>query len=334
MITTTGQLLAELHGRGLAPDIPGKDAPHASERPWYIGLLLGVAGWVAGLFLLVVVFSIFKPDSPGAALFFSIVLLGAAWGLFRVDPDGAFVTQLALALSVAGQVAVLFGIHETFFKHASGIASIGLSALVLQLGLVVLMPNRLHRIMSTLFAVMGWAIFVRYGLWDQPSWVNARGGELRTSLSLPLALAGWAIVWLPVGALLYVAIRREPAWMAAGRQAIVRPATVGLIVGLAVATLLSHPFESFSWGGEAVHRKDWLALWPMLSALGALGALAAAFALGNRGLVATCVVAALLHAAHFYYAMGTSLLVKSATMLVLGALLLGAAHRLKRGRAP
>jgi uncharacterized membrane protein len=48
--------------------------------------------------------------------------------------------------------------------------------------------------------------------------------------------------------------------------------------------------------------------------------------------MAVCVVAALLHLSHFYYTMGTTLLIKSATLLVLGAALLAGAHVLKRPR--
>jgi len=41
-----------------------------------------------------------------------------------------------------------------------------------------------------------------------------------------------------------------------------------------------------------------------------------------------CVVAALLHVSHFYYALGTSLLVKSVLMLAMGGVLLFAARAL------
>ncbi len=334
MIESTEQLLHELRARGLAADGPAGDpgSSHATNRPWYVSLLLGAAGWIAGIFLLIFVFMLFKPEGAGPALVVGLVLLAAAWGLFKVDREGAFVSQLALALSVAGQFAVLYGIGDTFFKGTREIAGIALVALVLQVALIVAMPNRLHRTMSALFACMAWALLVRYGLWDQAEWGGSR--DTPAAHSLGLALLGWAIAWLPVGGLLYVVAHREPTWIAQGRQAIVRPAVVGLIVGLAVATLLSQPFDSFRWGGRTEVQQGWLAIWPLLSALAALGALAAAFAMGNRGLTAMCVVAALVHVSHFYYAMGATLLIKSATMIVLGALLLAAAHHLKQKASP
>ena len=327
-------LIRELRARGVVPEGAAGDTPAPSiDRPWYIGLMLGVAGWIAGIFILLFVALLFKPGGAGSAIVIGVVLLGIAWGLFTFDREGAFVSQLALALSVAGQFAMLFGMHELLFKHSSGFPGLALIALVLQLVLVVVMPSRLHRTMSGLFACIAWAILIRFSLWDKGGWTFS-GGEPRAMPSPAAALWGWAIVWLPVGAVLYLAILREAEWMARGWAAIVRPACNGLIAGIAVGTLLSEPFESFTWMGSAPHKENWLVLWPLLAALASVGAMVAAFALGSRGLLATCVVAALLHMTHFYYAMGTTLLVKSVTLLVLGALLMGAAQYLKRPRVP
>jgi uncharacterized membrane protein len=306
-------------------------APEAApERPWYIGMLLGVAGWFAGLFALIFLGALLRPDSAGGALTSGAVLAAAAWGLFKVDRDGAFVSQLALALSIAAQFLLLFGIHQAFFhKGDTSIATIALVALLIQLALVLAMPNRLHRSMSTLFACIAWALFVRYGLWDQPFWSRREAPPT----SLGMALAGWIVAWAPAGIGLFTLVRKEPEWMAAGRQDLARPVAAGLILGLAFATLLSHPLEAFSLFREAARPVGWLALWPMLSALASLAALAAAFALGNRGLMGLAVVAALLHMSHFYYAIGASLLLKSVLMLAMGGACFAAARAVRKGRA-
>jgi hypothetical protein len=319
---TADQLLEVLH-----------KAPEAAtaERPWYIGLLLGVAGWFAGLLLLVFVGAVLTPNSGPSAMLTGAVLFAAAWGLFRIDRDGAFVSQLAIALSIAGQVAMLFGIHESVFKSSNtGIASIAMVALLIQLALVLLMPSSLHRTMSTLFACIAWAIFVRYGLWDQPFWADWGSKPKPPPPSLGMALLGWIVAWAPAGGALFILGWKEAAWMAAGRQSLARPLATGLIFGLAFATLISHPFEAFRLFGPAEAPKlGWLALWPLLSALASLGALAAAFALGSRGLMGLCVLAALLHVSHFYYAMGTSLLLKSLLMGVMGVACIAAARYLR-----
>jgi uncharacterized membrane protein len=295
----------------------------AAERPWYIGLLLGLAGWFAGLFVLVFVGAVLN----SVPLIAGLGLLGAAFGLYAVDRDGAFVSQLALALSIAGQFALLFGVHEAMFKGGpDSIATLAFISLVIQLALVLAMPNRLHRSMSTIFACIAWAAFVRYGLWDQPFWFGPKSAP---PLSPGMAILGWIVAWAPAGAGLYLLVRKEAAWMAAGRAEMARPIATGLILGLAFATILSQPFESFRLFGEAP-KVGWLALWPILSALASLGALAAAFALGSRGLMGLAVLAALIHVAHFYYAMGGSLLMKSVLMLVMGGACIAAARTLRR----
>jgi hypothetical protein len=331
MIASADDLMRELHARGVPTGDPVRDPPaHPdADRPWYIGFLLGVSGWVAGIFVLVFIFMLFQLRSPASALIIGVVLLVAAWGLYRVDRDGAFVSQLALALSVAGQLTLLFGLQGVLFKESRTIAGLAFVAVVLELTLIAAIPNGLHRTMSTLYACSAWALFVRYAIWDEPRF-DLFGGGTRPGPPIGLALLGWAIAWLPVAWALHQAIRREPSWMATGHRAIMRPVCTGLIVGLAIATLVSYPLDTFSWGGPAQHSRNWLALWPLLSVFAALGAMAAAVGLGSRALLAVSIVAALLHVSHFYYTMGISLLAKSVTMLLLGVVLLGAAHYVKR----
>jgi hypothetical protein len=328
MIASAQALIVELRQRGAVtegPDVAVVD--DAPGRPWYIGLLLGTAGWVAGIFILIFVAMIWRGEGAAGGIVSGLVLLGAAWGLYKVDREGAFVSQLALALSIAGQFAMLFGLGSIFVKGSGKeLAGISFIALLLQLALVVVMPNALHRTMSALFACTAWALFVRFGLWDHSP--GLWGSHRQDETSHALAFAGWAVSWLPIAGVLYIAIRREASWMAAGWSQIVRPAAVGVILGMAITTLLSQPLETFPFD-HAQGLRGGFSLWPLLSAFAALAALVAAFALGSRGLTAVCVIAALIHISHFYYAMGTSLLVKALTMLVIGALLLYISRQLQ-----
>ena len=303
-----------------------------ADRPWYLGALLGASGWLAGAFLLGFVALLFHPDSAAPAAVAGAALLAAAWALFALDREGArtshvFVAQLALALSIAGQCLILFAMTEP----AHGIAPIASAALLLQVVLALLMRNRLHRTLSTVFATIAWALAVRFVLFEEPgAWHSARAA----GASLVPSLAGWLLVWLPIGGLLWALIRREPAWMARGWQPWLRPIISGLIVGLAFATLASQPFESLRWfggGRDALPQTNWIALWPLLSASGAIGGVIAAFALRSRALVGACVAAVLAHVGHFYYALGASLLLKSLLMLSMGAAMLLAARWLAKG---
>jgi len=330
MKLTALELHAALQSRGLVDaELDTSDAAPPPDRPLAIGLLLGVSGWVAGIFMLLFVALLFRPDSAAAAAFSGLVLLAAAWGLFKVDGDGAqvFVAQLALALSIAGQCLMLYAMSE----HTHGIAPIASAALVLQTVIALLMPNRLQRTLSTFFAAIAWALTVRFALVGEPeSW---RASVERPGVSVPVALVGWVTTWAPFVAALWWLIRSEPLWMARAWQPVLRPIVTGLIIGLAFATLASHPFESFRWFGSGEADAGGLALWPLLSAAGALAATAAAFALRQRGLMALCVVATIAQLSHFYYVLGTSLLVKSILMLAMGGALL-LAERLLADKEP
>jgi Domain of unknown function (DUF4401) len=338
MISTSEALRDALHSRGLAPfDATGPIASttdaatsidvatnRAIERPWYISVLLGVSGWLAGLFLLGFVAILFHPESAASAALCAVVLLAAAWGLFNVDREGAFVAQFALALSIAGQCLMVFAMTE----HTHGIAAIAFATLLLQTVLAVVMPNRLHRMLSTFFAAIAWALVVRFGLVGEPDfWRGSQ--EIRVPLST--ALVAWLSAWLPFGTVLWMTIRREAHWMARGWQPVLRPILSGAILGLAFATLASQPFESFRWLGDGDASVDGLAMWPLLSAAGAFAAMAAAFALRNRALIIASAVAALLHVSHFYYELGASLLIKSLIMLAMGGAMLLVARLLNRG---
>ena len=154
----------------------------AQDRPLAISLLLGISGWVAGVFMLIFVAMLFHPDTASQAAVSGAILLAAAWGLFKVDGDGeqVFVAQLALALSIAGQCLMLFAMSE----HARGIAPIASAALLLQTVLALVMPNRLHRTLSTLFATIAWALTLRFALFGEPDYGHD-GGHAMHAASLP-----------------------------------------------------------------------------------------------------------------------------------------------------
>ena len=155
----------------------------AHDRPLAISLLLGASGWVAGVFMLVFVAMLFHPDSAGQAAVSGCVLLAAAWGLFKVDRDGELVF----------------------------VAPVASAALLLQAVLALAMPNRLHRVLSTLFATIAWALTLRFALFGESD--DWHGGSAAQAAPLPSALAGWVFAWVPVAAGLWWTIRNERAWM-------------------------------------------------------------------------------------------------------------------------
>ncbi len=318
-MTTLENLTTELVRRGVLPADaapPPQAAP--AERPWFIGFVLGVSGWLAGIFGIVFVGLIFRPDSTPEFAFISLVLLGAAYGLYVIDSENAFLDQLALALSIAGQIMAVVAIEN--IVDSKGLTS-GLIAL-LQLGLLFAIPNRLARVIAALFACLAFALAFRLGLSGNAFW---------TPQVLPGAIA-WLVVWFPLMALAWRLIAHEAAWMASHMRPIVRPALTGLLIALSLGTLISQPMEAFLVVSRE-NGNNWLALWPLLSVGAALFAGVCALRLRSHALFGVAILGALLHVMNFYYVLGISLLAKSCIMIGVGVVLFAAGMAL-RGRAP
>lgn len=317
------ELSRELVQRGLLDrNAPAPEA--ASDRPWFIGAVLGAAGWLAGVFALAFVELLFKPDSAADFVLAGVVMLSAAFGLYTVDRESAFFDQLALALSIAGQLALAIAAWETTDSAAGTAALVAL----LQGALLFAMPNRLAKLLAAFFACIAWALAVRFASWGE--WTF---GSDRRQVDMFPALVGWLVIWLPIIALTHVLVATEMQWLTKGWHRIVRPSLSGLIASLAIGTWVSEPFGSLTfWVPPGDTYTNWLALWPLLAAAAALFAATCAFRLRHNGLVGLAVVGALLHVVQFYYLLGASLLTKASIMLGVGAALLFAAAQTARRR--
>ena len=326
-------LVATLRARGvIAADAPVLPAS-ATERPWFIVLLQGMAGWLAGIFLLIFLALIFKPDAASSIMLLGLVLLGAAWALYFADRNAVFLDQLALALSIAGQVAVTWGA----VKDTVTALPIAATLLALQLAVFLAMPNKTARTLAALFACMAWVYTIRFllapGSGDE-MFFNEGGRDVTPPLGAWTGPLSWALRWLPLVALAWWLLARESLWMASALRAFVRPALTGMLLALSAGILVADPFVTFLDAGHAVGVPvNWTALFPLLSIAVALFATWCAFRLRSFGLLGFAVLGALLQLSRFYYFYGTSLMWKSAIMLLLGALLLAAGVALQRQAA-
>lgn len=321
------------HAGIIAADAP-TPPEETTDRPWFIALLQGFAGWLAGVFLLVFLGLIFKPDERAAIVILGVLLLVAAWVIYRLDRDAVFLDQFALALSIAGQFAVAWASVEDRFDGLTLSATL----LVLQLLVWAAMPNKTARTLAALFATFAWVYTVRFLLHPSDSGEEifgfSRGDESQARLGGWTAPVGWLVTWLPlIGAAAWL-IAREARWMASALRDHARPALTGLLLGLALAGIATEPFTFLVLGAEAWgFGLSWWSLFPLLSiGLAALSAYGA-YRLRSGGLLGFAILAALLHLARFYYLYGTTLLWKSVIMLVVGAALLALAFVYQRREA-
>lgn len=293
----------------------------AGGRPWYVSLVLGGAGWLASIFTLLFVVILFSPDTPVSSAVLGTVMLGTGFGLYSADRGNAFFEQLALALSLAGQLALMYAVAEA---TESAVAVAAFTTL-LSASVVLWVPDHFAKMLSTFFGCVSWALVVRLGWWGENLFEQGR-------LAVPLApaLVGWFLIWVPIGVGLHLTIQRETRWMASATRRVARPAATGFMLALSFGTWASEPFAALPFGttpGEVP--VNFLTLWPLLGVGAALYAGTCAFRLGHRAMIGAAIAGALMHLVQFYYLLGVSLVVKSWIMLAVGGGLLAVARFLR-----
>jgi len=326
---STAALVAALRERGLiGADAP--PAPDAADRPWFVSLLMGIAGWVAGLFVLVFLGIMLDLNGSTSMLAIGVALLGVAWVLYLVGRGAVFVDQLALALSIAGQLAIT----AFLFKELDAALPVTVAILGMQLLLFVVMPDRTARTLAAFFANIAWVIVVR--LWLRPNEGDGAFFSPNGVVQMPLfgawtPLIEWLVTWIPPIAAIAWLRSTETTWMARRTAEFARPALTGLLLGLALGGMAAEPLSMLVFGTNelGLSFNAW-ALFPLLSIALAMLAAVNAFALRSAGLLGFAIVAALVHLARFYYLYGTSLTAKALIMLGAGAVLLGAGRLLAR----
>jgi len=340
------QLWQQLQSKGLTTQSAYPETTETTiEVLWYVRLLQGIGGWFAALFLIGGVAFMVAPifDKPIIFGLLGLVMSFSAYHYFRQQQANRaqeFLSQLFLAVSIAGQGLVSFALAETLgWRHET----LFLILAVYQLLLVVLMRDFVHRLLSTLFAVI-------LLIWGQPVLlVSGLGGAFICLL----------LVWLWMGQ-----VHRQP-W-----SDFYEPVAYALaiaLVGLNVQAL-NWLFKIGSWRRQI--DSDWLLLYgPWISLIlqvvaflylfyklwqgrqftairnqpllvigsllviglfsvyvygfsSAVLLLLLGFARCNRPLMVLAVVAMLGFISWYYYQLDVTLLIKSLTLLAMGGFML------------
>src|SRR5690606_22096499 len=269
-------------------------------------------------------------------------LCGAATLLFRAPRSQIFVQQLGLAFALAGQAALWWGVYQWYDGNRVGAH---LSVVAIELALVWLMPNHLHRILAALAAgcffylalsglgVPGMAA-VCYALLFVLLWLNESQWLDRAALFEPV---GIALALL----LLVVSVGVDPIGF--GHRSSAPPAWTGVLTDIATGmifigaiTKLLQQTETPWRSGASIAALAGAVLLAVLCApapgmLPALLVLLVGFARGHRFIWVLGMLALIGYGSHYYYSLEYTLLAKSAVLAVTGiALLLARAvmHRL------
>lgn len=340
------QLWQQLNDSGLVSDSMPDNGE--IETPWYIGALMAFLGWLAAMFLLgflgLGVFQVF--ESPVASLLVGGIMIGGAYFLLR-KKQTAFFDYFSLAISLAGQVLVLWGLLET--SSNADTAFFWIVMMIIQITLAVIMAGTVHRVFSAYFACIAlMAILILSG-----------AQHLATSIIL------LCLVWLWLNEFRY------PRYMSK-----IRSMGYGLVIALInIKGSMLIPFSGGLWWGRGPQPDLWIQPWagqlfsgvvflylvwrlvhhhlqpgsishgkqPAVRTL-AIALLAAAliagasleapgiiigisilllgFHGGNRVLIGLGCVSLLFYVSAYYYLLDNTLLIKSVSMLALGLVLI------------
>jgi uncharacterized membrane-anchored protein len=138
------------------------DVPKDSEMsiPWYIRVMQGFAGWLAAIFLLVffgVMFGqLFRQANSSLLMVVGLLCNAASYVIIKNDKND-FLSQFGMAVSLCGQLMFAIGLFWMFdFYRLNGVPFFMLA--VYQIILSWLIPNFIHRFLTTVFGLLSFLI--------------------------------------------------------------------------------------------------------------------------------------------------------------------------------
>lgn len=336
--STSEQLWKSLAQEGLVSGelpAPGKMQGSVSQA-WYIRVMLGFSGWLGALFLMGfigVAFTMLR-ENMIAGICIGLALCAFAYVIFRSGSDNDFVLQLALALSMAGQGFVVFSLFQ---KSSQNHAVIFAAILLFEILLVVVMPNFIHRFLSTVSAV-----YAAYFLFQELRMFGFTSGVV----AILLTLLWWSPrhlrqpeIWRPIGFALALTLlttegsRLFPLLMLQNSDAWWfkhgwRLAATLVNLALLASTLLVLRREDMRWSSSSAL----LVISGTLILCGfgyvapglshALLLILIAYSFGEKLLLGLGLFSLLSFLSHYYYQLQVSLLYKSIVLVSLALLLL------------
>jgi len=183
-----------------------------NEQPWYVRVMVGFSAWLASWMFIGFIVGAAIVESSQATLILGVVLVvGAVVG--RCISDNDFITQMALAVSLAGEALIVFGVGRiTNSVELTLFSFIGLEAV-----LVAFYPDVVHRFLSAATIVMAFAglLFA----WDALGWVH-------------VIVIGFAVVFVAL-------VLSEKNFLARGQARLIMPVKWGVLFGQLSVLLLS-----------------------------------------------------------------------------------------------
>ena len=339
------QAIEALRAQGVVDEAQYARMLAAAQVPWWLMLLQTLAAWVASVLILS---SFMLPltllgDHAVVRALAGVLLCALAVALFR--RDRLFTGQMALAFSLAGQALVVSATGSGWGAFFDGGRLWAVTGLAIAAAMMWPRSTSLHRSLCALLMAFHAGALIGEGtglavygaglaaglavLWlSRPQWAGTRNGGLLAALTRGSTVAALALPAI-VGVMGDDAGRFVLAGGAAfAPQAGVLSIGAGLVFVAVVGRLTTT--------ADGRTRRAALAAALVLAivsqpAPGLLVAASLALACvhgGHRGFAALALAAAVAYVGEYYYRLDTTLLVKSALMVISGGVLLALRHAL------
>lgn len=312
----------------------------ARPSPWFVKGILAFSGWLAAVFILgsIGLASARILEHPVACLVIGSLFIFCSFRLVKIE-ENAFTENLGLAISIAGQVLVVFGLSQLTDWHESGIC---LLVFFLQVFLCYFMPSYTHRVLSAFFAMCSLYLALSFqsmsALFYGPAllvciflWLNEFSYPSQMQRIRPVGYGCVLSLVLLTGTRVFST--ENLFWI--GRRLPkmdlwVLQLTTQLLIAAAMLYLLMHLLKRYQI--RLVSRAGIIAVLAV-AVISVLSVFAPGVAIGisimllgfasaHRLLMALGVIALIFYTSSYYYQLDTTLLVKSLTMLAVGASLL------------
>ena len=325
-------------------DMPILDSKRNNVQAWYIRVMLGFSGWLGALFLMgfLGIFLSLAKDNGLVSVCIGIGLCTLAYTLFRLPGNNDFLSQFALAMSLAGQGFFVFGL---FMEFSESNPSVYLAILLFEVLLTACIPNWTHRFLTTLAAVFaayqffhhtaifgivhGLVAVLACGLWW--SSIVLRKADILRPVAYALAVA---LVCTEGGRFLSVLMlnANHGWWFQHGWRVGTSLVNLALLASTIIVlqrqrlVLTSLPAITAILGAVLLGVFSYMA--PGLSI--ALLLILIAYSFSDRVLLGIGLLSLLSFVSHYYYQLQVTLLYKSIVLMGLAVLLLASRFLLRR----
>ncbi|MEP7061249.1 MAG: DUF4401 domain-containing protein [Betaproteobacteria bacterium] len=314
----------------------------ASPTPWYLRALVGVAAWIAAVFVLssmgALVYRVF--DNAMLSIATGAILCAIATMLMRGARDGGlFLGQFGLAIAISGETLLALGVFTAAGpRHGVGWLVIAVAEIVL----LFIIRDRTHRVIAAFFAAGAvYAGALDFGpLVLLPSLaaaafavtaLNADRSAASHALLQP-ASAGIALALLLFApAAIILEDTHRQVQLAIGIGDTLRALLAAVFV-VTVAVLLRRARVNRGEMTAAMMAALILAAatWPVPGLLAALVVVVVGFAMQRHALIGTGLVSGVAMLGWYYFSLETTLMIKSLSLMAAGAILLATGWLLSR----